>query len=95
MTIDFEDMKCIEDKMDRFIAANNVQVCNEIDRRIEANNIQFVMSHIDFTTDMTGDFKKRIEALEQDLNFLKRNMFDWIKFPSEIQDDNNECTEQM
>ena len=24
MTIDSEDMKCIEDKMDRFIAANNV-----------------------------------------------------------------------
>lgn len=87
MTIDSEDMKCIEDKMNRFIVANNVQVCNEIDRRIEANNIQFVTSHIDFATDMTGDFKKRIEALEQDLNFLKRNVFDWIKFPSEIQDD--------
>ena len=87
MTIDSEDMKCIEDKMDHFIAANNVQICNEIDRRIEDNNIQFVTSHIDFASDMTGDFKKRIEALEQDLNFLKRNMFDWIKFPSEIQDE--------
>lgn len=88
-------MNNIEDKINSFIATNNVQVCNEIDRRIEANNIQFVTSHIDFATDMTGDFKKRIEALEQDLNFLKRNVFDWIKFPSEIQDDNNERTEQM
>lgn len=85
MTIDSEDMKCIEDKIDCLIAANNAQVCNEIDRRIEANSIEFVTSHIDFATDVTGDFKKRIEALEQDLNFLKHNVFDWIKFPSEFQ----------